>query len=304
MSKVTASMLRLWVTLYYGFWLLQLGFIGPVSVRGQGSTPIFENPQSVWWRGESITFQKYRNDGNCRQIAVNSSVPNHHITNGYNFDEQNGWLGGIDSVTFRLDSTSCVKVPSRKNGSPDNTWIKAQIMGGSNTGCSLSSNQISMFELQYFADPACSGSWLTNVNQMEVGYSITGDGTTCWNDRGAGGNYIYYRVFCNVPRPITGQIVNTYPTHYITNNFTTYVPTIVRPDDLIPLIQTLMAKNTSIFKIQQILNPFGPSPPPPPTPLSATPNRPPQTSASSSDTEMFLTYVTLFGLFVLAVSFC
>lgn len=307
-------MLRPWVTLYYGFCLFQLGFLGSFGVRGQGPTPSFEKPDYVWWRGESITLQKYRNDGNCRQIAVNSSVPNHHITNGYNFDEQNGWLGGIDTVTFKLDSTSCVKVPSKKNGSPDNTWIKAQIMGGNNAGCSVASGpgQVPSFELQYFADSACSGSWLTNVNQMEVGYSISGDGSTCWSDRGAGGNYIYYRMFCNVARPITGQIVQTYPithtniTHYIVNNITNYVPTNVRPDDLVPLIQTLMARNKSIFTVQS-LSMFSPPAPPETKPMqinsiNGSANTPQRSSAS--DTEMFMTYVTLFGLFALAVSFC
>jgi hypothetical protein len=220
------------------------------------STPIFETPKSVWWRGHSVTLVKYRNDGSCLSIATNSSV-----INGYgSFDEQNGWLGGIDQITFKMDGTSCVKVPTRKIGNPGNTWVQMFFQQGYK-GCTIGYNQGSMAELRFFSDSECrQGNWQSVVNQYDLQGQFPRE-EDCFYDRGAASNppqgIIYYRMFCDVPAPNS-----TLPVYIHTNihtNITTFVPTIVKPDDLIPLIQSLMKTNASLFKSLSVLSVSPPS---------------------------------------------
>lgn len=220
-----------------GFYLLLLCLLAITNDARAQTNPTFEVPKFVWWRGTSITLIKYRNDGNCINIATNSSV-----TNGYTFDEQNAWFGGIDKVSFKMDGSSCVKVPTKKIGNPSNTWVQMYFQQGSK-GCSVGYNQGSTAELRFFQDSECrQGLWTSAVNQFETQGQYPRD-DECFYDRGAG-NLVYYRTFCDVSPP---NQTATLPV-YITNNITVSVPSIVQPSDLIPLIQSLMKTNASLFK--------------------------------------------------------
>jgi hypothetical protein len=128
-----------------------------------------------------------------------------------------------------------------------------------NNGCAAGSSSGSMGELRYFDHPDCrQNEWRTVVNQMELGTHFPSDGSICFNDRGASPGTVYYRTFCDVAPPYVSVPVPILVTNNITqvvletknvvNNITTFVPTIVKPDDLIPLIQSLMKTNASLFK--------------------------------------------------------
>lgn len=290
-------MLRLWVTLYYGYWLLGLA-------KAQQQTPLNENPSSVWWKGSSVTFVKYRNDGSCRQIAVNSSVPNFNDINGYvGFNQNGAWFGGADRITFKMDGTSCVRVSTHRG-----EWVQMTFQSG-HTGCSVGANSV-MGDLRYYDHPECRTNEHRNqVSFMDMGGAIMLDGINCFYDRGTSPNppfgQVFYRAFCDVTAPLTQQIfpkeektvfvTNNLTTtvvqpHFITNNITTFVPSIihtnvttyvttfvpttVKPDDLIPLIQQLMAKNASIFRV--LSAPLGSDPT-----LTAPNNKQPKSSATT-----------------------
>lgn len=229
--------------LFNGCYLLLLCLFACSCGAFAQTNPPFEVPKFVWWRGTSITLIKYRNDGNCINIATNSSV-----TNGYNFDEQNGWLGGIDQITFRMDGTSCVKVPTKKIGNPGNTWVQMYFQQGWR-GCTTGFNQGSTADIRFFSDSECrQGTSQSVVNQMDMNLAQIPRDEECFSDRGMSSNPIYYRMFCNVPTPNS-----TLPV-YIHTNITTLVPSIVKPSDLIPLIQSLMVSNASLFKAFSVLS--------------------------------------------------
>jgi hypothetical protein len=258
------------------------------------TNPPFEVPKFVWWRGTTITLVKYRNDGNCINIATNSSV-----TNNYNFDEQNGWLGGIDRVTFKMDGTSCVKVPTRKIGNPGNTWVQMYFQQGWR-GCTVGFNQGSMAEIRFFSDSECrQGQWQSVVNQMDMNMAQLPRDDECWSDRGISGGYIYYRMFCDVVAP---NHTTTLPV-YIHTNVTTLVPSIVKPADLIPLIQSLMVSNASLFKAFSVLSQSttNNSSPPSPPPVAGAPNKSPSSGGPAFDVGlMAFTLVPAVFFFLLA----
>jgi hypothetical protein len=201
------------------------------------------------------------------------------MTNGYNFDEQNGWLGGVDRITFKMDGTSCVKVPTKKIGNPGNTWVQMFFQQG-HKGCSVGYNQGSMAELRFFSDNECrQGTWQSVVNQYDMMGQYPRE-EDCFYDKGFNGNNIYYRMFCDVPAPNS-----TLPV-YIHTNITTLVPSIVRPSDLIPLIQSLMVSNASLFKAFSVLsqqqvttNNSSPSPPS----IVGAPNKSPTSGGPAFD---------------------
>lgn len=156
-------------------------------------------------------------------------------------------------MTFKMDGTSCVKLSTSRG-----EWVQMYFQNGNN-GCAAGSSSGSMGELRYFDHPECrQNEWRNVVNQMEVGTHFAGDGGMCFNDRGASPGIVYYRTFCDiappsVPVPVPILITNNITqvmleTRNVVNNITTFVPTIVKPDDLIPLIQSLMKTNASLFK--------------------------------------------------------
>jgi hypothetical protein len=134
----------------------------------------------------------------------------------------------------------------------------------------------------------------------------------CFRYTGDAANYQYYRVFCDVPEP-TKTIVNpvtriettTNVTNYIvynvTNNITTFVPSIVRPVDVIAALMTLMVTNASFFKSLSVL-----SQAPPPNPVlinsvNATTNEPQKSGGGSLDHALLiLVGVPVFFFFFLA----
>lgn len=295
-------MLRFWVTLYYGYWLFLLGLASFTRVRGQGPTPVFSSPDYVWWRGNAVTFQKYKFNGeNCRDIAVAGNTPD---IDGYSFNQNGAWLGGANKITFLMNGTSCHRVSTHRG-----EWVQMYFPSGT-SGCGIGGQSGSMAELRYFDHPECrQNEWRNVVNHMEFGGFINGEGGSCFQDRGAGGSPIYYRAFCDVARPITGQITQTHVhpvtniTHYVNyvTNITTYVPTIVRPDDLIPLIETLMKRNSSMFKIQEVKPFFGPSPSPsPPHINSINAQNNTQSRSDASERSLFGPMVVLWGLLMVA----
>lgn len=256
--------MRLWVTLYYGFCLFG-------SVFGQQIQPTFEVPPTVFWRGNAITFYKYRNDGSCLNLATNSSV-----TNGYaGMDEQNGWFGGLDRFTVKMDSSLCIKVPTRKLGNPGNTWIRFQFDQGYN-GCSTGYNSGSQYNIHFFTDSECRmGQQSSTVNFWDAGGAMLPRDGECFYDRGGASNppqgQIYYRAFCDVVLPnITTThvypttVISNNHTTYVSNNHTTYVPTIVKPEDVMAMLQTLMVRNATFFKSLKTLDVSSTPPPPPP----------------------------------------
>ena len=96
----------------------------------------------------------------------------------------------------------------------------------------------------------------------------------------------------------TNTIVNNL-TSTIVRNITTIVPTIVQPEDLIPLIQTLMVRNSSLFKTFSVPSPV---PAPPTIPVVNSINAPNNTQSRSDASERSLlgTMVVLWGLLMLA----
>lgn len=300
-------MLRLWVTLYYGYWLLFLGLASFTRVRGQGQTPLNDVPSHIWWKGNSVSFYKYRNDGNCRQLALNSTVPNYNDLNGYvGFNQNGAWFGGLDKITFKLDGTSCVRVSTHRG-----EWVQMLFQNGAQ-GCSVGSGQSVMGDLRYYDHPECRTNEHRNqVDFMAMGGATPLDGTFCFNDRGVGGApyAVYYRAFCEVSQPtstITNTIINNHTNTIVNNltstivrNITTIVPTIVQPEDLIPLIQTLMVRNSSLFKTFSVPSPV---PAPPTIPVVNSINAPNNTQSRSDASERSLlgTMVVLWGLLMLA----
>ena len=311
MIRINVSMLRLWVTLYYGYWLFLVGLSSLAGVRGQGPTPTFEIPDTAWWRGNAITFIKYRNDPSCRQIAVPGS------DNGYGFNQNGGWFGGADKITFLMNSTSCIRVSTHRG-----EWAQVYFNSGS-MGCGVNAPGGGMMDIRYFNHPECrQNEWQNIVYGPSIGPLSSIEGT-CWADRGAGGVEIYYRYFCDVAKPaatVTNAVTNVFPvtnltryvhttnniTQYVhtTNNITTYVPTIVRPDDLIPLIETLMKRNASMFKVQNVLGPISPPASPETTTpplvkiLNSTANEPKRSSAAD-----IIAHGSLWALLFLATYF-
>ena len=259
----------------------------------QTTTP-FEVPKFVWWRGTSITLVKYRNDGNCLNIATNSSV-----TNGYNFDERNGWLGGIDQITFKMDGTSCVKVPTNKIGNPSNTWVQMYFQQGWK-GCTTGFNQGTIAELRFFSDGECrQGQYQSVLNHMDMNMAQFPRDEECFSDRGNSGGYIYYRMFCDVVAP---NHTTTLPV-YVHTNITTLVPSIVKPADLIPLIQSLMVSNASLFKAFSVLSQSttNNSSPPSPPPVAGAPNKSPSSGGPGFDVGlMVFTLIPAVFFFLLA----
>lgn len=229
-------MLRLWVTLYYGYWMFFVGLTSLSGCRGQGPTPTFEVPSTVWWRGSSITFVKYRNDGgNCQSIAVPSSQSNANTINGYSDFNQNGaWFGGADKITFKMDGTSCVRVSTHRG-----EWVQMYFPGGGSSGCSVASTSGGMVELRFFDHPECRlNEWRNVVNPYEVG-PVHLD-TTCFNDRGSSPYTVYYRAFCDVSLNIT--TTNVYPT---TTVYPTPPPSLPVSSALTPLITDIVAQTTA-----------------------------------------------------------
>lgn len=200
-------MLRLWVTLYYGYWLFCLEHVIPI-VSGQAATPLNDVPSPVWWKGNTVTFYKYRNDGNCRQLALNSSVPNYNDLNGYvGFNQNGAWFGGLDKITFKLDGTSCVRVSTHRG-----EWVQMLFQNGQ-IGCSGGSAQSVMGDLRYYNHPECRINEHQNqVNFMEMGGSTPLDGGSCFTDRGVGGPpyAVYYRAFCDVAQPTSHPYEHDY----------------------------------------------------------------------------------------------
>jgi hypothetical protein len=273
-------MLRLWVTLYYGFCLFQLGPLTAVS--GQST----QTPAAVFWKGSSVTFYKYSDDGTCNTLATNASY--------IGTDQQNGWLGGLDKLTFKMDSTTCLKVPTRKIGDTSKTYVKMRFSSGATT-CSVGYNSGAQYDFLFFSDSECRmGTQQSSVDFYTAGGQMIPRDGECFYDRGDAAKPIYYRVFCDITLPPTSVVYN----------ITTFVPTIVKPEDIMAMLLTLVVRNASFFKA----NNFIPTPEAPTEPvirvLNITANTPPPSKSSGSDTEAFLTHVTLWGLFLLAVSFC
>ena len=242
----------------YGLCLL--AFCGVVAAQNGP----FEVPSDVWWRGNAVTFHKYNNDGACQRIYTNDTA-----TNGYaGIDQQNGWFGGLERFTFKMDSSTCLKVPSKKLGNPGNTWVKIRFDNGYN-GCALGYNSGSQWSILYYNDPECRDGFQQSVVDFwsMSGAMIPRDGE-CFYDRGGSSNppqgQIYYRVFCDVVVPTKTYI------QPITNNITVVnnVPTIVKPQDLIPLIMSLIQTNASLFKPLMIRDVI-PTPPTPSPPILA-----------------------------------
>jgi hypothetical protein len=272
-------MLRFWVTLYYGFCLFQLGPVATVS--GQST----QTPSAIFWKGSSFTFYKYSDDGTCNTLATNASY--------VGTDQQNGWFGGLDKLTFRLDSSTCLKVPTKKIGDPNKTWVKIRFQSAVMSTCSVGFSSGNQYDIVFYNDASCQTQQSVVDFWSTSGGMLPRDGE-CFSDKGDAAKTIFYRAFCDVTLPT--------PAVY---NITTFVPTIVKPEDIMAMLLTLVVRNASFFKTNNFVPP-APAPPTAPTinVLNVSTNTPPPSKSSGSDTEMFLTYVTLWGLFFLAVSFC
>lgn len=214
----------------------------------------------------------------------------------------NGWLGGLNSISVKLTGNDCIKIPSNKLGNAANTYIKFTWgIGSNNQFCSLGSVGNIAPTLEYYTTSACTGSYQSVVSNAGDTFWSLPNPNECINDRGDGGNYQYYRVTCDVPEQTKTISSVISESRTIVNNITTYVvnnisvPTIVRPADLIPLIQSLMITNASLFRpfaiasLEVPANASSPSPPP----LVAAPNTATKSDGNTLD-------VGLLGLLVVS----
>jgi hypothetical protein len=298
-------MLRPWVTFYYGYCLFQLGF--PIIARFgyQVAAEPQEAQVPTWYVGNGIRFQRYT-DPFCTRL------PTSNTSDGF------GWFGGEYTFRVPLKQPHCVKLPSNMFGQPQNTylWFRWDTsLSGNTMTCTpgASMNFPNNIELWFHNEPNCQFSPMATrpLYLPYIDFPMLRDMNYCFRDTQAGGDS-YYRAFCDVPEPtktVTKNITTYVPTtHYVTNNITTYVPTthyvtnnvtqilpsVVKPDDLIPLIMTLMARNASLFRIL--------SNTPSPAPVAAAPNQQPQKS-SASDTDGLVAFGILWGLLFAAVAF-
>jgi len=279
-------MLRPWVTFYYGYWLFQLGFPSiayfgyQVAAQSQATVP-------TWYFGNAIRFQRY-NDNYCSQL------PSSNGSSGV------GWFGGEYTFTVPLKQNNCVKLPTMVINQPSNTYLSFRwtesVMGNTHTCTPGASLNFPNIDLWFHMDTQCQYSPVTTRQLYQPAYDfpMLRDMNYCFRDQGTSGDFQYYRVFCDVPEPTKHITTHTTQTHYVTNNITQILPSVVKPDDLIPLIQTLMARNASLFRIL--------SNTPSPAPIAAAPNQQPQKS-SASDTDGLVAFGILWALLFAAVAF-
>jgi hypothetical protein len=265
--------------------------------------PLFEVPPSVYWRGNAVTFFKYRNDANCLLLATNSSVINGYV----GFDEQNGWFGGLQQFTVKTDSSTCLKVPSKKLGNAATTWIRFVFLGN-NKGCSVGYNSGFSYNINYYSSSDCrEGTQQSTVNFWDANGKMIPREDECFMDMGAGGSQsaIYYRTFCDVVLPNTTTTTtttntNVYPTTLVTNNVTNTIiqvqnltntivqrmPVSLNLDEVLSVVVDLMKRNASAFTI--LPRDFIPAAPASPVPVIASliaPANRNQTSAGGSLTQ-------------------
>lgn len=240
-------MLRLWLTLYYGYWLFLLGNINSIGVRAQTQIP---TQVPSWYFGNSVKFVRY-NDQQCSQLAT-SDYPS----------PTSAIFGGLRYLSVPLRTDNCIKVPSIRFGWPSDTYIRFIFNGyaaGQTYICHLGNAHMDWgTNIYMWAGPNaqnCMGAPSGTFQLQDPTALFMKDIDSCVRDNGDSQNALFYRAFCDIAYPNSTTTVHTTTQNTVVNNITHYVTNVVPAPLNVSAITDIVRANI----------------PPPPPPVSPEP---------------------------------